>query len=231
MIYPPSNILDLAFLTRLYQAWEEERRITAGELHDRLSQQLAGLKMDIFRLDRKLPSKDDFLVKKLAGMMEIVDAAVESVRNISADLHPGILEDAGLPASMEWYSGEFTRQFAVPVAFKSDPLPFEINPDVSINLFRVYQGLLARSLAYPGIKRITATLMCNDLYLMLTLKQDNPGDDRDQSQTRPLTADLAGRLLLLSGECSLENEPGNGSSVWVGIPIEKLITPCLKPIS
>lgn|GEM_PF-4051979 len=231
MIVPQSHMLDLTLLARLYQAREEERRTLAGELHDRLSQQLASLKMDIYRLDRKLQPKDDFLTKKLTGMMELVDAAVESIRNISAELHPGILEDAGLAAAMEWYTREFIRQFAVQAAFTSDPLPFGIIPEISINLFRIYQGLLARSLTSPGLQQITASLVCNDISLMLTLREDHWATIMEHPQTRPMLPDLAGRILLLSGECSFDNKPGNASSICICIPIEKLLTPYLKPIS
>lgn len=230
MIDPNYNTDDLALLVRIYQTREEERRHLAGQLHDRLSQQLAGLKMDIFRLEKKLQSKDEFVIRKLSGMMEIVDAAVEEIRNISAALHPEILEDLGLSAALEWYSREFTRRLAVKILFNFSLAPCEISPEASINLFRIYQLLLDRSLTYVGVTEVAASLQSSPSNLVLTVKNDGLRGDSDENEPLGLMQSITERVLLLGGQCSLENTIAGDSIIRIIVPLERILTPFLKPI-
>lgn len=223
--------LNLTLLAQVYQAREDERRILAGELHDKLSQQLAGLKMDIFRLDRKLQSKDEFVMTKLTAMLEIVDAAVASIRSISAHLHPEVLEDLGLSAAMEWYGKEFTRQYGINVFFGFDALPGRMGHEVSLHLYRIYQHLLDRSLAHSGVRSISASVQYCETQLVLTVRDDGRAANEESDLLSTVMQSITERVSLLGGECSQECEPNGSPMIRISIPRSLLTTSCLNPIS
>src|SRR6185503_1752528 len=85
---------------------EEERKRISREIHDELGQTLTGLKMDLSWMDRRLRGLADGaaqvpLLEKAKSMSILLDTMIKSVRKISAELRPGVLDDLGLVAAME----------------------------------------------------------------------------------------------------------------------------------
>src|SRR6185503_8180906 len=81
----------------LLQAREEERTKIAREIHDVLGQMLTALKIRA----------------KLAAMATLIDEAVVTVRRIATDLRPGVLDDLGLAAAVEWQAQEFEQRTGI----------------------------------------------------------------------------------------------------------------------
>lgn len=222
---------NLSLLARVYQAREDERRLLAGELHDNLCQQLAGLKMDIYRLEAKLQPTDEFVVRKLTQMSDIVDAAVESIRSLSADLRPEVLEDLGLSAALVWYSRRFERQHCIPVCFDSDRFPHEIDPRASLHLYRLYQILLDSLLTHAKVRSISAFVRFTKDRLELTVGSEGGESTLDGGSPWPVPDSITERVCLLAGEYSQECEPGGLPAMRISIPRDTLLTPLLNPLS
>jgi PAS domain S-box-containing protein len=92
---------------RLQQAREEERALLAREIHDQLSGALTALKMDLSFLAYRVPWGDAALTKKTEAMARLIDATLNSMRNIATQLRPSVLDDLGLIAAIEWQTEEF----------------------------------------------------------------------------------------------------------------------------
>jgi signal transduction histidine kinase len=87
---------------------EEERTYMAREIHDEFGQRLTALKMDISWLTHHLPSVDIAVVEKVDAMDNLVDESIQLVRQVAADLRPGLLDDLGLTAALDWQAQDFT---------------------------------------------------------------------------------------------------------------------------
>ncbi len=108
-------------------ALEEERTGIAREIHDELGQSLTALKMDIAWIVRRLapgsPSLTNAaLLERLAAMSELTDGVIQRVRRISAELRPGVLDDLGLVAAIEWQAGEFEQRTGTPCVVRANPI-------------------------------------------------------------------------------------------------------------
>ena len=85
---------------RLQSVREEERTRIARVIHDELGQTLTGLKMDVAWLQRHLDQPQPALLEKTRAMSDLIDTTIQTVRRISTELRPGILDDLGLVAAI-----------------------------------------------------------------------------------------------------------------------------------
>src|SRR5947199_807688 len=92
---------------------EQERRRLAREIHDQLGQALTGLKMDLAWMSGALAKEYRALQAKAEAMSELVATTIQTVRRISTELRPPILDDLGLAAAIEWQAREFETRSGV----------------------------------------------------------------------------------------------------------------------
>jgi PAS domain S-box-containing protein len=101
-----------ALAARLRQAREEEAVRIARELHDQLGRCLTAIKMDVAGIERGLTGgagEGSFqaLIERTKRMSQTLDETVHTVRRISAELRPGVLDDLGLAAAIDWQARDF----------------------------------------------------------------------------------------------------------------------------
>jgi two-component system, NarL family, sensor histidine kinase UhpB len=130
---------------------EEERAAVAWELHDEIGQALAVVKMDVAAFHRRLPSEVKVEAGSGLGRAEsVLDETITRLRRLYSDLRPGMLDDLGLSATIEWQTGEFARFAGIDCRItRLDTIAF---PDERSNLavYRVFQELLYDVVRYSG---------------------------------------------------------------------------------
>src|ERR1700689_4161826 len=93
---------------------EDERTEISREIHDELGQSLTALKLDLAWLARRISAEpgasDAALLGRIQGMGEMTDDVIDRVRRISGELRPGVLDDLGLLAAIEWQGQEFEKR-------------------------------------------------------------------------------------------------------------------------
>src|SRR5258708_4830363 len=96
-----------ALAGRLQIVREEERKRVAREIHDQLGQNLTAIGINLSSFIHDLaPDKK----QESAALLKLIDQTIESVRRISTELRPPILDDRGLTAAIEWAAEEFQRR-------------------------------------------------------------------------------------------------------------------------
>lgn len=198
---------------------EEERKRIAQELHDDLGQQLTVLKMDASLIRSKLaPEQRDVL--RIAERLEgVLTRTVQSVRRISADLRPAMLDDLGLvPALEELVQGISQRSgFECRLAASED---LRVPDELATPLFRVAQEALNNAVKHAQAARITVSLFERDSRLVLIVEDDGKGiaaDDRRKRKSHGLIG-MRERVYALGGEFRVSSE-GRGTTVEARIPI------------
>src|SRR5436190_22177620 len=106
----PAKMDYRALSAHLQKIREDERTRIAREIHDELGQQLTGLKMDASWINKRIAKEDKSIHEKLFTMISLIDETVKTVRRISSELRPGILDDLGLIPALEWQSQEFQKR-------------------------------------------------------------------------------------------------------------------------
>ena len=164
-----------ALTSRLQAAREEERTLIAREIHDELGQQLTGIKMAASSLRRKIPAGRDDLVQRCDALTALADDSVKTVRRIATDLRPGILDDLGIVASMQWLADEFGRRSGVPASFECNHDDYALDTQRSTALFRILQEALTNVARHANAATVTVKLHLDGNSAALTVDDDGVG--------------------------------------------------------
>src|SRR6185436_5146056 len=116
-----------ALSAHLLSVREEERTSIAREIHDEFGQALTGLKMDLAWLTARLAPGQQASIDKAKTMSRLIDTTVQAVRRVSMKLRPGLLDDLGILAALEWYAHDFQARTSIQCQFTTR-LP-ELNLD------------------------------------------------------------------------------------------------------
>jgi two-component system CheB/CheR fusion protein len=200
-----------------------ERRALAQDLHDDLGQMLALIKLKISSIE-KLPVPD-FMQSAMDDCSRAVDQANRKVRVMAFQLSPPMLDELGLPAAMEWMADEMHKMYKLDVTAKDDGQPKPLNPDVSATLFRAIRELLINTAKHADVSHaIVSTELTKDQQLLVTVSDAGAGFDPDQ--TLP-ASDQGGfgllsvreRIQMMGGEVTIRSNPGNGTTVFITVPL------------
>jgi PAS domain S-box-containing protein len=206
---------------RLIHAQEEERARIARDLHDDVSQQIAGVGILLSGLKRSMrpsgprPEIDE----ALAGLQERTARLADSIRHLSHELHPGMLKHTGLIAALQQHCAEVERHHGLTVTLSArddfDWLEF----DAALCLYRVTQEALTNIVRHARARTTRVELTRAASAIELRVTDDGVGfiaAERTRSGLGLRSIDE--RVRLAQGSVSVESTPGHGTQVVVQIP-------------
>ena len=201
---------------------EEERKSVAREIHDELGQALTALKIDVSWLSKKLPKGEMSLDEKVRGMKELIDDTIQKVKRISTSLRPGLLDDLGLSAAMEWQGKEFERRTGIRCRVEMEPEEVILENELSTAVFRIFQELLMNVARHSGATRVEVNLEKGVDRLELRVVDNGKGITEKQISA-PKSLGLLGireRVHPWGGEVRIEGIPRKGTAATVLIPFK-----------
>lgn len=200
---------------------EEERTNIAREIHDELGQQLTGLKMDITWLGKKVSKESDFVSSKIESILSLIDDIIKTVRKISSDLRPGVLDDLGLVAALEWQSTEFQKRSGIKSVFKSGLDGHQFDRQTGTGVFRIYQEALTNIMRHAQATEVSASLQMQAGGLILTVNDNGKGFNTGSIGSKK-TLGLIGmkeRAFMMGGELEITSVEGKGTALTLKVPI------------
>ena len=209
---------------RLAAAQEEERWRISRELHDDLTQRLAGLAMELGSLVAKRPASATLLKNGLRAIQRRVVQAAEVTRHIAHQLHPSELDDLGLVAALRSYCEDFARRKSIQVEFVSRNIPKELKREIGSCLYKVTQESLTNVSKHSGAPSVFVTLEGSPDRISLSVKDSGIGF-RTQSPGTNVGLGILSmkeRVGLLHGTFRISSNPGQGTEVIAEIPLEAL---------
>jgi len=209
-----------ALNARLESIREEERTRLARELHDRLGQTLTAIRIDLASL-RATPGREQQL-PRIDAISGLVEDTIHAVRRISTELRPGILDDLGLAATVEWAAEEFQARTGIVCevgAAEPDPA---LDPERATALYRIFQEALTNIARHARATQVAIGLVQDGSHLSLEVRDNGIGIAAEQLSASGSLGILGmrERAMLLGGEFTIAGEPGSGTTVRVRIPIE-----------
>jgi len=209
-----------ALAVRLQQVREEERTSIAREIHDELGQALTGLKLDVAWMKHRLPSGQS-LSEHCQSVMQRIDGTLGAVRRIATELRPSLLDQLGLPATVEWQGQEFAARTGVEVSLEMCSDDIAVPDDLASSAFRILQEALTNVARHANARRVIIRLLRTPSFLQLEVVDDGIGiSDAQLDGTASLgLVGMRERALACGGELAISGRPGGGTAVLLRAPV------------
>jgi PAS domain S-box-containing protein len=198
---------------------EDERAALAREIHDNLGQALTALKIDLSWLSFHIASDGgrprNVVQERIEEMRRLLDGTIDGVRRISSDLRPGVLDDLGLLAAVEWQAQEFERRAGIHCAVRSTLPDGRLDRRLSTGIFRILQEVLTNVARHAHARSVEIALLCESGRLVLEVRDDGVGITPEDG-ARPDALGLLGmreRARHIGGHIVFEGAPGRGTTV------------------
>jgi signal transduction histidine kinase len=209
---------------RVLTAQEEERKRISQDIHDELIQLLFGLRyqMDILqgRMDR-----GDEVGEEIATIKQRIDQGLTELRRILRNLRPAVLDDLGLVAALSLLVRQLKESAGLEASLAADGDAGRLQPDTETCLYRVAQEALVNAVKHAGASRVEVSLRVAEDAVVLTVRDDGSGLDREArwgAEGRAEGYGLYGmreRVRMQDGTLSIRGEPGEGTVVAAELPL------------
>jgi signal transduction histidine kinase len=196
--------------SRLYEAFEAERRRIERDLHDGAQQRLVALSMELGEARLGTPPEAP-AAPALDRAQEHAFQALSELRELIGNVHPKVLADRGLAPAL----ADLADRCTVPVDVRTD-LPGRLPPAVESAAYFAVSEALANVGKHSGADRVTLTCRLSGDSLTLRVT-DNGIGGADPAAGTGLTG-LADRLAAVNGTLAVSSPPGGPTTLRMEIP-------------
>lgn len=215
-----------ALSQRLVKIREEESARIARELHDQLGQALTGLKLDVSWLQRRLArfagtELVSEMLSRLEQMQKSIDGTIATTRKICSELRPGVLDDLGLVAAIEWQANEFRKRTNAEVSVQLPKSDLAFPPAITTAVFRIFQEILTNIARHANARHVEIRLEETSGVLSLEVKDDGCGFDESAlpaAQSLGLLG-MKERAQSCGGTLKIQSSPGHGTVIGLSVPL------------
>ena len=212
------QVRDLA--AYLQDAREEERSLIARQIHDDLGHDLAALKLDLAWLHHQVSNGNDEIDQRLGAMTEILDRALKTLRRISSELRPDLLDHFGPAAAIEWQAEELRLRTGVRTRLDLRAADLDLSDQISTALFRIVQETLNNVARHADATQVTISLWREGSEVVIRIVDDGRGFDPQKvgADSFGLLA-MRERALSFGGDLSIESGAVKGTTVTARLPV------------
>jgi PAS domain S-box-containing protein len=218
-------------LESVVKSQEAERHRIARDLHDHLGQQLTGLRLALMDVAQSLDNAPG-VIEKVEKVQKISGQLDRDVSLLAFGLHAKILSEQGLLAALGLFVSEWSRSYQIHADFHAvNPSARKRMPvEIETHLYRIAQEALNNILKYAKAASVSVLLEIRDDEIRLIVEDDGIGFDLDsmaKAARKPgrglgLTS-MKERADLLGGRLEIETTPGRGTTIFVNVPVTRLL--------
>ncbi|WP_198955259.1 sensor histidine kinase [Kineosporia sp. R_H_3] len=215
------------FVERALDAQEGERTRLARDIHDGVSQRLAGLGFHLSAALSLVGQDDDAARVQLRAARELADLAGAETRAAIGDLHPPVLDDLGLEAALSSLAREAGARMGGPAV--GVVVDGEVGTRLPVHaetaLYRIAQEALSNAVRHAAASAVDLVLEYGSLTVTLEVRDDGRGFDAGPQAAAALRPDAFGlrgmreRAELLGGVLAVTSAPGRGTRVRAQVPL------------
>ena len=208
-------------------AREEERISVAREIHDELGQALTLFRIELTWLENRMAKVlsergAEPVVRKIGQMKRMLDGTLQTVRRITTNLRPPVLDELGLRAAIEWQAEGFSRRVGIRCEVDAQPLECGCK-DTATALFRIFQEILTNVARHAQASRVRVKLREESGQFVMVVS-DNGRGFSTATTAKPNSFGLLGmgeRAEALGGSVEIASGLAQGTTVTVRLPVRR----------
>ncbi len=201
---------------RMVRQHEEERRRISLELHDETAQAFAAVKLQLGVLRESVEPE---LVPRMDRVLELVDTGMASIRSVTRDLRPPLLDELGLLPALHALVEGFGERTGIVMSFAAPTTLPRLSKDAELALFRALQEALSNVARHARARSVTIVLTQRAGALDLEVRDDGCGLTGDPGLG--LTG-MGERLGALGGVMRMTNLAEGGARLAVRLPVDQV---------
>ncbi len=198
---------------------EKEREKFAGDLHDEVGPLLSSLKMYVSLLaETEDKKKKEYITPQI---QTLIKEAITSVREISNDLSPHVLNNYGCVAAINSFIG-MKRDF-FNIVFNQNLENVRFNQSIEIVVYRIVKELVNNTIKHANASNIEIKMYEEDNYIKLYYKDDGKGFNIDSTTNSPSGGigllNIMSRVKTVNGKYKISSSEGSGFMFEMTIPV------------
>jgi signal transduction histidine kinase len=206
---------------QLISAQEDERARIARDLHDDVGQRLASLSIGLSALGRRTAASDQSAKTELANLQKSAVDLSKDLRDLSHELHPGILQHVDLPGALRARFEEVSAASDINLEVDVDSSWSEVSEELSLCLYRVAQEALRNVVKHSNANTVHIVLGHENGHAVMNIADDGQGFDESESNgfSGIGLLSMRERVRMLNGSLAVQSSTGGGTIATVRIPV------------
>jgi signal transduction histidine kinase len=210
---------------KLMRTQEDERQMISRELHDRVGQDLSGIKMALETLFDQHPAAAPEIRAKTAQLSRLLERTIFAVRDLAYDLRPPGLDEMGIVQAVSMFCDDFAEKTHIRTDFHAAGIEkMKLDFNIQINLYRMIQEGLNNIHKHAEASVAVVKLTAAYPHIILRIEDDGRGFDAEKrvremdSEKRMGLRSLQERTDLLGGNMIVASKIGQGTKIFIKLP-------------
>jgi PAS domain S-box-containing protein len=220
--------------SELTLAEQRERQRIATVLHDHIQQLLVAAKLQAASLVSRQQNEE--LKSSVRLVSDLIDEAMSASRNLTADLIPPILYDAGFGPALQWLARNFLDKHGLQIDVTFSPSGEPQSDDVRVFMFDAVREVLFNVVKHSGVN--VAHVECfrgSEGRVHVAVRDEGKGFDAVRVQTRERSQgfglfSIQQRLKHMGGRLEIDSTPGQGTRATIIGPPPPSTQPVPRPV-
>jgi len=200
----------------------EERNRLAGEIHDSLAQNFAGISMQLSAAVGAMKRRSKDAVSHVERATDLARFGLSEARRSALSLRSDVIEESGLIEALHRLVERSNIPGLLRCSFRSSRVREEsLAPPVQQDLLRIAQEAISNALRHAQPTVINVSLRFDPPNLMLKIRDNGSGIADGRSSGGGFGfANMRARAKNLGAELDIRSTAGSGTSVVVRLPID-----------
>ncbi|MDA3819462.1 MAG: sensor histidine kinase [Candidatus Delongbacteria bacterium] len=199
---------------------ESERKRLARELHDGLGPLMSGIRMSVSALQKQLTNEKQ---KQIAGNAnKLVQEALKSVKDISTNLSPHMLENFGLVQALKNFINKISASSELSITFNTTLKNKKFPHKIEIIVYRVICEMLTNTVKHAAASRVSIDIEQTKNALLIDYSDDGKGfnlqDMFNKKQGMGLS-NMYSRVASINGSVDIDTAKEKGTFMKIYIPL------------
>ena len=209
-----------ALAQKVNEVAEEERIRIAREIHDELGHLLTALKFDLDNLTLLTDATAEEFKTETDALTNLVTVLIDTVRKISTELRPAILDHLGLMPAIEWLISQFLAHTKIPCQFHSAESEVQFDKNETTNIFRIMQEVLTNIARHSQATGIEISMALKEDCFELKVSDNGIGFTIEN----PFHSGAIGlmgireRAISIGATVDFKSEPNKGTEITLLLP-------------